>query len=454
MRLFLRLFAGCLVQLAPFALLCGAPFRAHMRFSLRKTALCTALLLGALAGVFAGASLLIDRAMPDEPTQMMAVNGVFFLCLLPCVGWYFYAVRVSWPQKLFIFVFALTAALAVTSLQNAFWADDVTRYMPYEHPTLLSLTLITALLVPLLLALLRACYVPMADGLSAKEAGGLDLVALVLFVLLAGGIVPLGYEQLQNATVRSLFLILFASVFVIYAVVFRVLFHAHQHFTAQQALSRSEHQLEINREQYRRITENIAYAKRLRHDIRHHILALQTLLESGKTADAQAYLARYREGLDAHSLPTLCDNVIVGSLAGYYAEQARGQDIRFAAHVSVPAQTAVDDGDMAVLLGNLLDNALRAASMAEAANREVTLNIIFSGAMLAITVDNGYGEALLHKDGRYLSTKPNHTGLGMSSVEAIVHKYDGGFDFSHDARLFHASVMLNMGPRPSPARAE
>ena len=446
MRLFLRLFAGCLVQLAPFALLCSYPFVDHLRFSRRKTALLTALLLLLLAAIFSGVSCAIDRQLPDDPFQFTAVNAVFFVCLLPCMVWYLYAVRVGWQTKLFIFMFALTSALAITSVQNSFWLDTETRYMPYEHPTLVSLTIVTAAALPALMLLLRVCYRPVANGLSRKEIGTLDVMSLLLFILLASILAPLDYEQLQSPTLRMLYFASLLSVFVIYAVVFRMLFHSHRRFAARQELTRTEHLLEISREQYKRITQNVEYAKRLKHDFHHHALALQGMLAQGDTAQARTYLSQYINALDAHELADVCESPILNTLIGYYAEQAAGAGVAFTAHVSIPKTTAVDDGDMAALMGNLMENAICAAAQANSGDRSVALNVIFSGTMLAITVDNGYAAPLRVSCGRYLSTKENHTGIGMESIEAIAEKYHGGVEFGHDATRFHASVMLNMSP--------
>lgn len=452
MILFLRLFAGCVTQLAPFALLCFYPFHAHFRFSYRQTMGLTLALIAALSVGFAGLSCWLDGQMPDDPAQLTAINGVFVACLPLCLGWYLYAVRAAWQKKLFIFVFALTSALAITSLQNSFWADLPTRFLPYERPTLLSLTVITAVMLPLLMLLIKKCYLPVAEGMSAKETGALDSVSLLLFAIFASGLIPMDYAELKNPTLMMLYIILLVALFVVYAVVFRMLYHAHQSFAAQQALTLAEHRLEINREQYRRITDSIACSKRIQHDFRHHALALQGMLQAGETDKAAAYLSQYISAMDDLSLSQVCDNPIVNTMIHYYGELAKSAGVVFSARVSIPAQTPVDDGDMAVLLGNLLENAIRAAKAAQPENRVVAVNLIHSGTMLAVTVDNGYGEKPTLKDGQYLSSRQNHVGLGMGSIESIARKYEGGVEFGHDAARFHASVMLNMCPAPLETR--
>ena len=62
--------------------------------------------------------------------------------------------------------------------------------------------------------------------------------------------------------------------------------------------------------------------------------------------------------------------------------------------------------------------------------------------MLAITVDNSFYEDVKKRDGQYISNKPNHTGLGLSNIQMIADKYEGGVEFTHDLHVFHSSVML------------
>lgn len=116
--------------------------------------------------------------------------------------------------------------------------------------------------------------------------------------------------------------------------------------------------------------------------------------------------------------------------------------IIFTVRINLPSKLTVSDFDISVLLGNLLENAIEAASHASEAERLILLNIISSGKMLAITVDNGFdGHVNLDGD-KYLSTKKRHTGIGLKSITNIAEKYNGGVQFSHEETIFHASVML------------
>ena len=72
------------------------------------------------------------------------------------------------------------------------------------------------------------------------------------------------------------------------------------------------------------------------------------------------------------------------------------------------------------------------------------LNMICSGKMLAIAVDNGFDGNVRLEGGRYLSTKPGHLGMGLKRLDDISKKYHGGVEFTHDGTEFHASVMAGL----------
>ncbi|MEG0397356.1 MAG: GHKL domain-containing protein, partial [Oscillospiraceae bacterium] len=57
-------------------------------------------------------------------------------------------------------------------------------------------------------------------------------------------------------------------------------------------------------------------------------------------------------------------------------------------------------------------------------------------------LDNSYSGVFVKRDGKYISSKHEGFGIGISSVCAVVKKYGGLVDFSADANTFHACVMI------------
>ena len=99
--------------------------------------------------------------------------------------------------------------------------------------------------------------------------------------------------------------------------------------------------------------------------------------------------------------------------------------------------------DLAIILGNLLDNAIEAVAELEK-ERQIKTNINYDKGRLIILVENPYqGERV--KDGnRYLSTNKelSQHGLGLENVKSVLQKYDGSMDINQRSNIFSVSLLL------------
>lgn len=154
-----------------------------------------------------------------------------------------------------------------------------------------------------------------------------------------------------------------------------------------------------------------------KHDVRHHIALLQDCLRRKDYDAMQAYLDRYQETLpDARQLQ-FCGNAAVNAVLSYFAQQAAAQQVEFSVKAQLPEYTGVADPDLAVLFGNLLENALTAC-MQEASPR-IVVRITADAHTLCAAVDNTFTGAVRRTTGGFLSTKHAGLGLGTASVRSI-----------------------------------
>lgn len=448
MQVFFRLLSGYLAQLVPFAVLCAFPFRKNWRFSRKKTALLTAALILGMAVFFAASGVFFSSVFPHDYTLFYKVNGMFLFCLLPCFFWYLYAIKAVWQKKLFIFSFALTSALLAISICNFFFNNFFTyeaqNYLPYEGPVISLIAIIYPSVAVSLCLLLHYFYMPVEREMNQKEAGYLAFLSLFLFLILVFAFTQINAFTLIDGRPDALILYftVYFTIFLLYGVMFKMYALSHAQHIAQEKLLRLQYQNNIRDEQYRRISDSIDLSRKQRHDLRHHLLTLQGLWENGETAKARDYLTRYLDNAGSLQIKTFCSNPIINMLASHYSSLAAERGITLTAHISVPDALSVQDTDLSVLIGNLLENALDAADRAPEEHRSIQLNMLCRGKMIVITVDNGF-DGVIQKEGeRYLSIKPGHQGLGLQILQEIAEKYGGGAEFTYDNLTFHSSVML------------
>lgn len=172
------------------------------------------------------------------------------------------------------------------------------------------------------------------------------------------------------------------------------------------------------------------------------IALLQDCLRRKDYDAMQAYLDRYQETLpDARQLQ-FCGNAAVNAVLSYFAQQAAAQQVEFSVKAQLPEYTGVADPDLAVLFGNLLENAL-SACMQEASPR-IVVRITADAHTLCAAVDNTFTGTVRRTTGGFLSTKHAGLGLGTASVRSIAEKYHGVCRLEPRDGMFCASVLLEL----------
>lgn len=104
----------------------------------------------------------------------------------------------------------------------------------------------------------------------------------------------------------------------------------------------------------------------------------------------------------------------------------------------------IDETDLCVILANLLDNAIEAASKEEKRNIRLSTNIV--GNYFRIVVQNQIARSVLKNNKNLGTTKKNQKihGFGLQSVEDAVVRNDGMSNFSEENGWFVADIMLKI----------
>ncbi len=171
-------------------------------------------------------------------------------------------------------------------------------------------------------------------------------------------------------------------------------------------------------------------------------MVIQGFLEHDETDKVRDYLTQYLEQTDRFTVTKVCGNPVVNMLVCHYMDLAKENDITFEPQIHIPDTLIIQNTDLSVLLGNLLENAFEAAAGASGEHRDIRLKIACPGKMLMIAAENGFNGVVRQDGERYLSTKHNHRGLGLKSIAQIAQKYDGNVEFVHNDMVFHTSIML------------
>ena len=180
----------------------------------------------------------------------------------------------------------------------------------------------------------------------------------------------------------------------------------------------------------------------LRHDMKHHLNELKLLAIKEDNKEIQHYIDSMVEFVENPNEIVCSGNTEIDSLLNYMLKRAKEELKVVDVKVQLPKDISFSF-DINVILGNLLENALEAASLTE--DKILKCKIQLRKNILKIRLENSYtGNLEKEKDG-YLTSKADKKkhGIGLKSVQNMVKKYDGIIEISEED-LFCVKVILYM----------
>ncbi|WP_302549561.1 sensor histidine kinase, partial [Eubacterium ventriosum] len=211
---------------------------------------------------------------------------------------------------------------------------------------------------------------------------------------------------------------------------------------AEEKAKRSRMLIEMQAEQYNMITEKIEKTRKSRHDIHHHINVVYQLAKENKIEQLIEYLEEYNK-IDSTKEPMVyCNNSTVDAILNHYILLAKDNGIEVHLNVALPEELKIRDTDLCIVIGNLLENAIEASKKEE--NKRIKLRINRSNEYICMLVSNLYNGEIKKGHSGYYSRKREFkdTGIGLSSVSAVVEKYDGRMEVDHTNGEFNVFIMM------------
>jgi sensor histidine kinase regulating citrate/malate metabolism len=148
-------------------------------------------------------------------------------------------------------------------------------------------------------------------------------------------------------------------------------------------------------------------------------------------------LARHLQSLSSSAAAmrpsAYCENMAVNTLVAYHFEQAREKSIVCSSTLYVPEGLAIPTAELAVILGNALENAVKGAESMEEKGyirfdaKPVKDCIVFD-------MENNY------RPGAY----PKGYGVGLSSIRELCEKNQGRAKVEDNEGVFKLNVVLRL----------
>lgn len=206
----------------------------------------------------------------------------------------------------------------------------------------------------------------------------------------------------------------------------------------------AERQTDVQRTQYAILTEHEQILREQRHDLRHQLIVLKSYSQQRDNATLENYIDELTAKIPLEKDLFFCSNFVVNSLALYFQSLAKHKGIHLELQLTAIAEKngSIQDSDLCIILGNLLENAMEACAYLPPEQRWIQLQSRIYAQKLILIMKNSYDGFYSCKDGMFYSRKRPEKGTGLASVESVAHKYHGLVDFQPEDNCFVSAVYL------------
>lgn len=253
--------------------------------------------------------------------------------------------------------------------------------------------------------------------------------------------------ELSKSGVTQIALMCYLIIFLINIIVFNLYIRLSENLELKRKNSIYETEFDLLDTHMKEKEETMLEFQRKRHDLKHQMIGLLNLLQDKEYDQLEECI---KELADLKSLKGLkianTDNSIVDAFVNYKYETAKKNNIEFRVKLDIPTQIPFANGDLCIILGNAIDNALEANMRGNVDKPYVDLKVKYDGDNLIIIVENSFdGDIIQNKKGEHITRKTdkeNH-GIGISSMQNILNKYNGYYDVTVQDNIYCLKILLH-----------
>ena len=198
-------------------------------------------------------------------------------------------------------------------------------------------------------------------------------------------------------------------------------------------------------EQYHRLIQQHDATRGWKHDMKNHLLMIDSLSAEYKNEQIHDYISKISDELSQTQTISSSSSTI-SSLLNSKKLICDDSDITFDLQLDFN-NIYISDFTLITILGNILDNAITAASKTD--NGYIRLSISQADTYLSIHCENNHNEKIKKREGRFISSKPSTGlnsnslhGLGIISITNAVEKSGGTLDINYNESVFSIDILI------------
>ena len=180
----------------------------------------------------------------------------------------------------------------------------------------------------------------------------------------------------------------------------------------------------------------------LHHDLKHHLGEILMLAQEQNAGEITEYIQSMQMFMENPYEYIKSGNKDVDSLLNYLLNHAEKILDKVEYKINVPREMHMKSFDFNIVIGNLLENAIFAASHSE--KKWLLVELEFERGILFIHIKNSYDSQPQKEGEKYISIKKDKEihGIGLQNVKKVVDSYHGTIQINDENKIFDVRIML------------
>jgi putative membrane protein len=422
--------------IVPFAYIRYYPFLDKLRFSKLKTIIMFSLLV--LLNIYIFIKIEKNGTFLEiENSGVFRVSFFIVYFIFSCIS-----IKENFFKHCLIylvcFMFITTLTVTVYFIDRIFHID-----IPYLTHVLIMI-IFTVPFATLNFLFTKRVLTPLINKADVKTSMSICCILFIILVINSFATYDLSWKQ--SFPIKYIIIRLFSFLGTIEVIVIlkRLVEEQENRLILSEDCKRQEVLLAIQKEQFYSLSEKIEETKRVRHDLKHHFAAMQVFLLQKEYDKLSEYIQKEIEFVPNEEKVIFCENITVNAILSYYYKKAKNINSRMEVKASIPDRLRLEDTELWVIFGNLLENAIEGCERVRDKERKIKVTIYYKDTTLFILVDNVVNEEFIKKSPNgFISSKNSDVhGVGIESIRFLAKKLDGGADFEVKNGWFLASVYI------------
>lgn len=228
---------------------------------------------------------------------------------------------------------------------------------------------------------------------------------------------------------------------VVYIAVFKSLLDQYRTQMERQSTMLLMVQISALKEKLQRVKEVEEGIRIQRHDLRHQLQAVAELVARGDREAALDFLDAARKRLDERKETSWCRSPVLDAVFASYFDQAQRQGVRVETRIALPDTLPADEGELAIVLANALENAIHANLELPREQRNIRCKMVGTPSIMLEVSNPCTGAVLFDGEGLPVAQRKGH-GLGVQSICAFCRKNGATCQFDLTDGWFRFRLVL------------